>query len=233
MTSANRTELNAGERAWRHALANVPPWSPPSKRTVVVVPHPDDEVLGMGGLIAHQRRRRVDVDVVAVSDGERAYPEEPSLASVRTIEQERALACLGVTADRIVRLGLPDADLANRVDAIARAIVDVIDADTLLVAPWRNDVHPDHEACGAAAEEVANAFGLERASSLFWAWHAVPIAAMPISSLVRIELDDAIVAARREAMDCHASQLVHDPGEPVLTPALLGPLTRTFEAYLR
>lgn len=43
-----------------------------------VVPHPDDEVLIMGGLLARQLDAGASVLVVAVSDGEAALPRARS-----------------------------------------------------------------------------------------------------------------------------------------------------------
>lgn len=47
------------------------------QRLVVVAPHPDDEVLGCGGLIAAARAAGVPVLIIALTDGEQAYPDEP------------------------------------------------------------------------------------------------------------------------------------------------------------
>ena len=127
----------AVEDSWRRVLAQTPAWTPPAKRTVVVVPHPDDEVLGVGGLIAYQRRRSVEVRVVAVSDGEAAYPDAEDLGPLRIVEQERALARLGVPSECIVRLGLPDSCLHDHVATLMEVLTEMVDADTLLVAPWR------------------------------------------------------------------------------------------------
>ena len=223
----------AVEGSWREVLGRCPAWQPPSKRTVIVVPHPDDESLSTGGLIALQRQRDVDVVVVAVSDGEAAYSDVPELGLVRTHEQERALRLLGVEARDVVRLGLPDGSVSRHVDELAAAIVGLVDAQTLLVAPWVHDVHPDHEACGSAAAAAAALAGSELLSSLFWAWHHVPVESMPLQSMVRIELDDQLIESRVAAVLCHSSQLAHDDGSPVLPPALLGSITRSFEAYLR
>ena len=42
--------------------------------TVVVAPHPDDESLGCGGLLALLRRAGVAVGAVLVSDGTMSHP---------------------------------------------------------------------------------------------------------------------------------------------------------------
>jgi hypothetical protein len=98
-------------------LAALPAWDSTayehSTDLLVIAPHPDDETLGAGGFIASQCSMGADVRVVAVTDGEKAYGEEPGQAEVRVLEQERALARLGVRPANITRLHLPDSDVAS------------------------------------------------------------------------------------------------------------------------
>jgi LmbE family N-acetylglucosaminyl deacetylase len=65
-----------GESEWMPRLADLPRWEPPLRHALVVAPHPDDETLGTGGLIAALRSRGIEVTVVAVTDGENAYPDD-------------------------------------------------------------------------------------------------------------------------------------------------------------
>ena len=69
------------EAEWLQGLSSLEPmpWPPPPgragspNRLVVVAPHPDDEALGVGGLITRCIAEGWAVHVVAVSDGEAAY----------------------------------------------------------------------------------------------------------------------------------------------------------------
>src|SRR6201996_5368876 len=80
---ATRTD----EANWLSFLDNVPYWRPPALATIVVAPHPDDETLGAGGMIAAQCEAGVPVFIIAVSDGEAAYQNFPDLAALRRAEQ--------------------------------------------------------------------------------------------------------------------------------------------------
>ena len=84
------------EENWIESLRAVEDWSPDQKATVVVAPHPDDETLGAGGLIAMQRSRQIPVTLLAVTDGEAAYAGVPDLGRTRRIEQARAAEALGL-----------------------------------------------------------------------------------------------------------------------------------------
>ena len=57
------------EQTWVESLRVVPDWMSEDKSTVIVAPHPDDETLAAGGLIATQRSRRISVTLLAVTDG--------------------------------------------------------------------------------------------------------------------------------------------------------------------
>lgn len=223
------------EVEWKHALSGLPVWGAPSVPLLVVSPHPDDETLGCGGLIAAERRRGAQVLVAAVTDGEHAYPGEeggPALAATRRLEQQQALARLGVAPESILRFGLTDSDVAAKEPELVERLIEHLTPDSCLVAPWEGDFHPDHQACGRAAAEAAGRTGARLISYFFWTWHrGTPqtIAGLPLASF---PLDEELLRAKTEALACHRSQLERVGGGPVLPPELLGPAQRPFEVFL-
>ena len=89
------------EHAWQSwpELAGWPKLRMPSPpaTVVVVAPHPDDEVLGVGGLLRLLARAGTAIHIVAVTDGEASHPKSPTLtpralAARRVAETEQALA---------------------------------------------------------------------------------------------------------------------------------------------
>lgn len=220
------------EGEWLAALEGVPRWRPPEIPTIVVSPHPDDETLGAGGLIASQLRSGVPVTVIAVTDGEAAYDDARGLGELRCAEQEAALAELGLDRRDIVRLRMPDGGVAAAEQALADVLGRVIKAPSLLIAPWSLDPHPDHEACGRAAGRAANPAGVTLLSYMFWAWHRTPAGQLTALPLARFELEQSIQAARAAALSHHRSQLEWKTGSPILPDSLLGPVKRPFETYI-
>jgi LmbE family N-acetylglucosaminyl deacetylase len=220
------------ESDWLGALRFAPRWQPEMERTVVVAPHPDDEVLVAGGLIAERRRKNLPVMVVAVTDGEAAYPGTSGLGSVRQAEQEEALARLGMAGRDIVRLRLPDGQVSSHEESLVRDLQAVLTPDTVLIAPWRFDPHPDHEACGRAAVQAAQVFGHPLVSYVFWTWHRHRPDALLAFHPQRFELDPELCAAKASALAEYRSQLAWETGEPILPDFLLAPARRTFETFI-
>jgi LmbE family N-acetylglucosaminyl deacetylase len=219
------------EDEWLAALKDLPAWAPLPMRVVVVAPHPDDETLGAGGFIAAQCFHGREVIVVAVTDGESAYGYDPSLGTLRESEQRNALARLGVPAANIVRLRLPDSDIASHETRLVDHLMTYVTKDTHLVAPWRGDFHPDHEACGRAAERVANRTGGRLSSYFFWTWHRGTTATLGALSLRSFSLSPDHLRSKSEALRCHRSQLTHKSGKPILPDKLLAPARRPFEVF--
>jgi LmbE family N-acetylglucosaminyl deacetylase len=221
------------EAEWLTILNDFPHWVPPLVPTVILAPHPDDETLGAGGLIAHLRQRNVPILVVAITDGENAYSDSVGLGDLRVPEQVEALRRLGVSEASILRLNLPDRDVSEHEEKLVELLRPRLSAGTHLVAPWPRDFHPDHEATGRAAELIAAELGLELSFYLFWTWHrGVPgvIAGLP---LVALHLTDSERDIKLHALEAHASQFVHAGGQPILSPALLAPARRGFEVFIR
>ena len=202
---------------------------------LVVAPHPDDEILGVGGLLATQCALGGDVSVVAVTDGEHAYPDDPqssNLGTLRAAEQTAALARVGVPSGRITRLCLPDSDVSAHIDELISSLSLLASAGTHILAPWRGDFHPDHEACGIAAEELARKTGAKLTSYFFWTWHHATPDLLEDLPLRAFSLSPQTLQAKTEALLCHHSQLQRAQGEPILPELLLSPARRAFEVFL-
>ena len=207
----------------------------PFRRAVVVAPHPDDESLGCGTLLAALAASGGAVRVVFLTDGGASHPSSGTwprqrLAHLRRTEALAALAELGHGPEAALFLDLPDAaapgpgeaGFAAAVAAVAREAVR-IDAEALVVT-WRHDPHRDHEAAYAVARGAAG--GRRLLEYPIWGWN-LPAATVVAEAPPRgFRLDPTPHAsAKRRAVERHRSQLglvvADDPGGFALDPAVL------------
>jgi LmbE family N-acetylglucosaminyl deacetylase len=225
------------EEEWCVRLSALPAW--PYSRVMsrgpvlIVAPHPDDETLGAGGLIAHLRDSGIEVLIAAVTDGENAYgADSHGLGEVRAEEQTAALARLGVTEESIVRFRLCDSDVSSHEGLLEDLLAPLVRRSTHVVAPWMHDFHPDHEACGRVAGRLTQEFEIALTSYFFWTWHRGEPGLLSGLPLVRFPLSAQIVDRKQSALACHRSQLYRSSGDPILPERLLAPAYRSFETYL-
>ncbi len=212
-------------------------------RVVVVSPHPDDEVLGCGGLLAHAAASGVPVLVVAVTDGEHCYPQHPlwtpeRLRAARAEELHRALATLGVDADCVLRLSMDDGGVTGLEDALALILADALRPTDLLLAPWCRDGHPDHEATLVAARIAAADTGCRLLQYPVWAWHWMRPEHDDWRSpaLLRLPLDGDALRRKTAALACFDTQTGSGHPEidsPVLPPHVVQRFTRSCEVFFR
>jgi LmbE family N-acetylglucosaminyl deacetylase/SAM-dependent methyltransferase len=184
------------------------------RRVIVVGAHPDDESLGAGGVVATARADDLCVDLVCATDGEGSHPGSPThtpthLADRRTTEWLDAARALGVDPDCTHRLRLPDGGLDTHVTELTTRLVDMVGdgRDTVIVAPWREDGHPDHEATGRAASAAARRTGAQLWEFPIWFWHWACPDDPRARRLRPFALDTEPVERKQQAIAAHTSQV--------------------------
>jgi LmbE family N-acetylglucosaminyl deacetylase len=183
---------------------------------LILAPHPDDESLGCGGLIAAACAAGTPPVVVILTDGagshpnSRAYPPE-RLRATREAETLAATACLGLAADRVVFLRTPDThaphagpelnELASRIAGLIR----VHDCRSVITT-WAEDPHGDHFAAHCIARDAAAATGVAHRAYPVWGLTLPPstlLEGAPIGQRLEIA---SYLPVKRRAIHCHASQ---------------------------
>lgn len=235
-------DAGPAETSWGAAIegAALPPWRPGAAGIVLVVsPHPDDEILAVGGLLHDLVAAGWRVRLASVTDGEAAYPAVPDLGAVRQRELSVALGRLGITDATVVhRLELPDGRVAQRERALAGRLAHLVPDTSWVLAPWPDDGHPDHEACGrAAAAVVASWPGAAIRFFPVWAWHwaepGSPAARAMLAAAERCDLSLRAVHAKRAALAAFESQQNGVLGPAILPSHVLDRFARPFEVLLR
>jgi LmbE family N-acetylglucosaminyl deacetylase len=251
MAFVNRQRLITGdgtpERQWRGWLgaANIlmrplAQLLPSHARLVVVAPHPDDEVLACGGLIAGHSLGAGETLVVAVSDGEASHAGTAGwnaavLARKRRAEHAQGLRRLSGQDLEVLRLGLPDGQVARHAGPLRRTLMSLLVPSDVVVCTWQLDGHPDHDATGAATAQACLSSGCRLLQAPVWMWHwASPgDARVPWHRLLGMPLESWAVARKQRAIAAHSTQLLERDAHtgPVLGPAILARAMRSTEYF--
>lgn len=222
----------------------------PAGSILVIAPHPDDETLGCGGLIAAAVERGLCVHTVFVTDGGASHPGSPTwsrarLAARRRAEGEEALRRLGAGAMPRTFLDLPDAAMPHpgsaaheaAVAAIAQILRDL--APDLVALPWRRDPHGDHRAAWRMTMAAIGLWGGAPGVLEYAIWLdelGAPADFPAVGEMERVWLAVS-GAAKAHALEAHESQLGRlirdDPNGFALEPATIARLTGSEEAYWR
>ncbi len=225
--------LATPEARWLSALEHLAELTVPTgHRVVVLSPHPDDETFGVGGIISTLVDAGCEVVVVSLTDGE-AASDEPRLAARRTHELQQALLFLGDGRQvELQRWSLPDSGVADHLDDLHGRLVCLLRADDIVLAPFDNDGHGDHDAAGRAARCAAEGAGCALWFYPIWAWHWHDPATSTITERgVRVPLSPAAMDSKRAAMRCFTSQT--EGSNPVVPADMVSRFGRPFEVLVR
>jgi LmbE family N-acetylglucosaminyl deacetylase len=250
--------------AWlREAEAELPLASTPAAllgphgRALVLAPHPDDESLGCGGLLAACAALGLAAQVIIVSDGSgshrrsRGFPAA-RLVALRQQEARAAVAALGLDpADSIGFLDLPDTRVPSSGPAFEAAVAGLLrlvrTPPTAVFTTWPHDPHADHAATFALACALARALPGAPRLYAYPVWglaFAHPIPGFPLPPVPQLttpprgwRLDiTPWLTAKRAAIAAHASQLggiITDDETAFRLPAeALALASRAFELFL-
>lgn len=192
--------------------------------TIVFAPHPDDETIGCGGVIARKRRAGTPVQIVVAADG-----GDP----VRQSECLEACNRLGVGRESVRFLAFPDGQLEQHGAELEAAITDALRSrPSQVFVPSAIDAHADHRALAAAVANLPSDTlrNIEVLAYPIWFWNRwawverttprwrqqVQLLWRPIRQLVGtriVSIDTAAtVAQQRTALDAHRSQVAPDGG---------------------
>ena len=215
---------------------------------LILAPHPDDESLGCGGLIATCVRAGRLPLVVVLTDGAGSHPGSSAfppdrLRAVRAEEVRAAVGCLGLPPGRVVFLNEPDTRASHHgtgFDQVVARLLALLRQEascTAILAPWRHDPHCDHEAAALAAAAVAaDQPGIRHVTYPVWGWTLAadcPVPDAPVTGW-RLDITDCRVA-KAQAIQSHQSQygnlITDDPSGFQLPRNLLSAFDSAYETY--
>ena len=228
----NPADRGTPESQWRDLLRSARDWSPRIGPLVVVAPHPDDEVLGAGGLMQSWAATGQSVTVLSVTDGEASDPTRAGLDLVRRKELRDALRALTPVHVAIDRIRIPDGKVSDHVNRLRIAIEEHAAPGATIIGPYEHDGHPDHEVVGRNCTQVALARGVALACYPVWTWHHTQPIAVQSLRWARFSLSAAARRAKARALRCFGSQLRPPSGLPIVPNHVLAYFQRPYEAFV-
>ena len=212
--------VTPGRRGWHRLLRRARPLSARTAARsgwLILAPHPDDETLGAGGLIAALAALDATMTVAFLTDGSGSHVGAPGwsrnrIAQLRANEATAALHALGHSAPAL-RLNWRDAAPFERgspeYTASVRRLVTLCRRRGIrrIVTSWSADPHCDHVAAAALATDVARRLRIRPAFYGVWGW-ILPDLDRRLAPMRATALPVARWrGAQRRALACHRTQL--------------------------
>ncbi len=124
---------------------------PETEKTLIIAPHPDDELIGCGGSILLYRERGTPVDLLFLTRGENIEIDAevrrkiPDVGALRQAEAERVASEAGFNHRFF---NFPDGGLDTRLTELQTKVADIIDETKagIVFVPSPIEPHPDHRA---------------------------------------------------------------------------------------
>ncbi len=215
---------------------------------LILAPHPDDETLGCGGLIATAQASGRAVFVLVLTDGTGSHPNSAAypasrLRRLREAESRQAARMLGLPERNVSFLGLVDTQAPQRGEAAEQAARDIaVHAQSVgagvILTTWRHDPHCDHLSASLLGARAATLTGAALFEYPVWGWTLPPRRLLEARAPVGFRLDvGRHIPAKQRAIACHQSQLgqvvTDDPDGFRLESQFIALFTERFETFLR
>jgi len=217
---------------------------------LVLAPHPDDESLGCGGLIALLRGKGVNVTVILTTDGSQSHPNSKSfppekVALIRKEEVLKALAVLGVSQTNVIFFEGKDASLPHKNQSGFQILVDKLSVvikekePQLILVPYELDPHCDHRATWQILQVATqNHSALKIWQYPIWLYELATeqdIPTLKYGELKKINIAP-FLQVKKNAIASHVSQTTRliddDPTGFMLTEEVIAHFTGNFEYYI-
>ena len=215
----------------------------PNQRVCIFAPHPDDEVLGCGGLLQQLAANGNPIVLIHVTNGTQSHPNsqiysQESLDTIRPQESVKALEVLGIAHQvKTIALDLTDGNVFSQQDQFQQRLTSIIQPNDVLITPFMRDGHPDHEATGLVVASFAKQYHLACYQVLIWAWHWAKPAdnRIPWHHAIRVDLTPEQLQRKIEAIACFKSQITADESTgnpPILSAQTIARISQPWEVYL-
>ena len=148
----------------------------PDRHILIVAPHPDDEIIGCGGLIAHLVKENKAPHVVIMTGGEGSHhgccdTSSGDIVAARRRLTRNAAAIVGLPIENIHELNYPDGGISmnNTETDRLKTLIDELQPDTILVPHW-GEGWSDHIQTAEIVKQIAP-HSAKRWMFCVWVWY--------------------------------------------------------------
>ena len=218
------------------------------RNVLVLAPHPDDEIFGLGGTVLKMRGNGVGINLIYLTDGEGSgvWHDKEEIKRQRIKLSETVAASLGINSTNIFRLHLPDGSVPHLGQAgfevavnNVKKIIDIVKPDAVF-ATHSLDYWPfDHVACSNIAWEAVRRSETKPKLWHYWVWAWYNIRPWKLTfdnlkELQKIAISDHL-GQKKEIMDIYLEAKTPDgnPWSGSLPKSLLRAFNYPFEVVER
>ncbi len=217
-------------------------------RTLILAPHPDDEVLGLGGIIMNLLTRGGEVCILYLTDGESSgiWNNNEEIRRQRIQLSEKSTARLAINNSNIFRLHLPDGNIPHpgnpgfeKAASDVKELIDMVKPDAVF-ATHPLDYWPfDHIACAEIASEAIKLSDHKPQLWYYWVWawynlRPWKLSVSRLKKLQKIDIGDHL-QGKKEQMEIYLNSLTPDgkPWSGILPKSLLKAFNYPYEIVER
>lgn len=160
-----------------HLFYRCRPLLPLSGRTVIIAPHPDDEVIGCAGLIQALVERDTPPHVIIMTGGGGSHrgccnTSEEAIVDARRELTLKSAKILGIPESHIFFLDYPDDGVLfdNPETEKLKELISSLSPNVLFV-PYRGDVMPDHIQTADIVKELMKDKKVSIYEYCVWMWY--------------------------------------------------------------
>lgn len=199
---------------WLCAKSSILPEIEISGKTVIVAPHPDDEVIGCGGLIARLVSQKNIPDIIVMTGGEGSHLNccdltADEIVCTRRALTRKALGELGVPVTYIHELNYSDRgiDVANSAETNKLAkLISELNPENIFVPHW-GEGWKDHINTANIIKKIINSHNSHNSLTLYeycvWMWYYNIWRDLDWKNAYMLKLSDRELHEKLKAMECY------------------------------
>lgn len=208
-------------------------------RVLIVAPHPDDEVIGCGGLIARMVEEGNAPQIIVMTGGEgshgKNFSEKASIVEARRGLTRKALSILGVPEGNLHELDFKDGGISSDSEQMMRLkeLIKSIAPDCVLVPHW-GEGWPDHVNTAKIVKSLVPD-STEVWEYCVWMWYYNVWRGLDWKNAATLHLTAREHELKIRAVDAYIRPLAPDgrPWSGVLPPIFIEANTGDIELYFK